>query len=123
MTTVRVIFICMLLSFNTMISTAFPTANFYGDVEDIKVETSELQEGTTSMLHLTLTCNKPFVSLIILDEFGSQVDGFTIDLMIGKNNLNFDISNFNSGNYFISFTNIGENIYHEFAVKGETVKY
>ena len=112
----------MLLSFNSMITSAF-TNPFIGDVEDVKVETNAFNEGSTSMLHLTLTCNKPFVSLIILDEFGSQVDGYSIDLMIGKNNLNFDVSNFTSGNYFVSFTNVDKNEYHEFAIKSEDVKY
>ena len=116
MTTVKGILICMLLSFNSMITSAF-TNPFIGDVEDVKVETNAFNEGSTSMLHLTLTCNKPFVSLIILDEFGSQVDGYSIDLMIGKNNLNFDVSNFTSGNYFVSFTNVDKNEYHEFLIK------
>lgn len=122
MTSVKAILICMMLSFNSMITSAF-TVPFFGDVEDVKVETTAFKEGSTSMLHLTLTCNKPFVSMIILDEFGSQVDGFSIDLMIGKNNLNFDVSNFTSGNYFVSFTNVDKNEYHEFKIKSEDVKY
>ncbi len=122
MTTVKAILICMLLSFNSMITSAFAVP-FFGDVEDVKVETTAFNEGSTSMLHLTLTCNKPFVSLIILDEFGSQVDGFSIDLLIGKNNLNFDVSNFTTGNYFVSFTNVDKNEYHEFSIKSEDVKY
>lgn len=122
MTTVKAILICMMLSFNSMIANAF-TVPFLGDVEDLKMETTSLAEGSTSMLHLSLTCNKPFVSLIILDEFGSQVDGYSIELMIGKNNLNFDVSNFTSGNYFVSFTNVDKNEYHEFTIKSEEVKY
>ena len=122
MTTVKAIFICMMLSFNSMITDAF-TNPFLGDVEDVNIETTAFNEGSASMLHLTLTCNKPFVSLIILDEFGSQVDGYSIDLMIGKNNLNFDVSNFTSGNYFVSFTNVDKNEYHQFSIKSGEVKY